>query len=129
MREPGELLARQAASLVDRLRLWTPQRWAAAAPPFGTRGDLVHHLASAFVQRAAETDRPLPRLDSDLALPDQLAVTADDLARSGNASYADVAHLLAHRADLLGDEVPASLRAELHGAPVQCPDTSEGPHP
>lgn len=106
----GELLAREARSLVDRLRLWTPERWAAAAPPpYGTRADLLHHLAQAFVERAAETDQPLPRLDSDLALPDQLAVTADDLVRSGRAEAADVGHLLAHRRDLLGEEPPAGL--------------------
>lgn len=122
MAEAGELLSRQAASLVERLRLWTPQRWAAAAPEHGTRAGVVHHLAQAFVTRAAETERPLPRLDSDLALPDQLAVTADDLARTGRATVDDVAHLLAHRRDLLGDEVPASLLAQLAGAEVRCPE-------
>jgi len=121
MAEAGDLLARQAASLVDRLRLWTPQRWAAAAPPYGTRGDVVHHLAQALVTRAAETDRPLPRLDSDLALPDQLAVTADDLVRTGRAELGDVAHLLAHRRDLLDDDVPPSLLAQLAGAEIRCP--------
>jgi hypothetical protein len=130
MADAGELLARQAASLVERLRLWTPQRWAAAAGSRpGTRADLVHHLAQSFVTRAGETDRPLPRLDSDLALPDQLAVTADDLARTGRATVEDVAHLLAHRRDLLGEDVPASLLEQLAGAPVQCPDRPEGPHP
>ena len=117
----GELLAREARSLVERLRLWTPERWAAARPPYGSRGDLVHHLAQAFVDRAGETDRPLPRLDTDLALPDQLAVTADDLVRSGRAELADVAHLLAHRRDLLGEDVPAGLRDQLGDVPVECP--------
>jgi hypothetical protein len=117
----GELLAREARSLVERLRLWTPERWAAAAPPYGTRADLVHHLAQAFVDRAGETERPLPRLDSDLALPDQVAVTADDLLRSGRAQLTDVGHLLAHRRDLLGEEPPAALIAQLGDAPVSCP--------
>lgn len=120
MPDAGELLAREARSLVERLRLWTPERWAAAAPPYGTRGDLVHHLAQALA--AQETDRSLPRLDSDLALPDQLAVTADDLVRSGRATEKHVAHLLAHRRDLLGDDVPAGLLAELGDAAVRCPD-------
>ncbi|MCU1674422.1 MAG: hypothetical protein JWN77_2535 [Frankiales bacterium] len=119
----ADLLAREARSLVDRLRLWTPARWAAEAAPYGTRADLVHHLAASFA--AAETDRPLPRLDSDLALPDQLAVTADDLVRSGRATEAHVGHLLAHRRDLLGEDVPAGL-AHL---PVRCPDTTKGPTP
>lgn len=116
MPEAPELLAREARSLVDRLRLWTPSRWAAAAAPWGTRADLVHHLAAAFA--GEETGRPLPRLDSDLALPDQLAVTADDLVRSGRARDEHVGHLLAHRRDLLGEDVPASL-AHL---PARCPD-------
>jgi hypothetical protein len=112
----ADLLAREARSLVQRLRLWTPARWAAAAPPFRTRGDLVHHLASAYAVDAG-APVPLPRLDSDLVLPDQLAVTADDLARSGRATPAHVGHLLAHRRDLLGEDPPAAL-AELV---VRCP--------
>ena len=119
----ADLLSREARSLVERLRLWTPERWAAAAPAYGTRGDLVHHLAAAFVVAAGETDRDLPRPDNDLVLPDQLAVTADDLVRSGNATTAHVAHLLAHRRDLLGEDVPPSLLAQLDGVPVQCPSS------
>ena len=129
MSEAADLLSREARSLVERLRLWTPARWAAAAPPYGTRADLVHHLAAAFVRQAGETPLPLPRLDSDLALPDQLAVTADDLVRCGRADLPAVAHLLAHRRDLLGDDVPAGLLARLAGVPVRGPDMTEGPHP
>jgi hypothetical protein len=119
--DAAELLAREARSLVDRLRLWTPQRWAAAAPPYATRADLAHHLAQSFVTAAGETTRPLPRLDSDLALPDQLAVTADDLVRTGRATLEHVAHLLAHRRDLLGEDVPPSLQEQLSGVEVRCP--------
>ena len=121
MPDAAELLDREARSLVERLRLWTPQRWTAAAPPYGTRADLAHHLAQSFVTAAGETDKPLPRLDSDLALPDQLAVTADDLVRTGGATLQHVAHLLVHRRDLLGEEVPASLLAQLAGVPLACP--------
>jgi len=106
------LLAREAASLVARLRVWQPSRWQASAGPFGSRGDLVHHLAQDLADLAGEAGVRLPRLDSDLALPDQLAVTADDLVRTrpddGLAGRA-VAHLLLHRADLLGEPVPAGL--------------------
>ena len=105
-----DLLAREAASLVARLRLFTPARWAAEALPWGTRADMVHHLAQSFV---TETTEPLPRLDSDLALPDQLAVTADDLVRTGLPSSDHVAHLLLHRRELLDEAVPAGLLAEL----------------
>ena len=117
------LLRRESRSLVQRLRLWTPARYAAAAPPWGSRADLVAHLAQRFADDAArlegEPPRRLPRLDSDLALADQLAVTSDDLLRAGadRALARDAAaHLLVHRLDLLGDEVPASL-AEALGLP------------
>ena len=99
-----------------RLRLFTPARWTAAADPFGTRGDLVHHLAAALVVAARETDRPLPRLTSDLALPDQLAVTATDLVATGATPQVvrdQCAHLLLHRRDLLDEPVPAGLLGEL----------------
>jgi len=107
-----ELLAHEAGSLVARLRLWTPARWAAAAPPYGTRGDLALHLAQWFADAAGEAPVRLPRLDSDLALPDQLAVTADDLVRTRPGAHQAgdaVAHVLLHRGDLLDEPVPAGL--------------------
>lgn len=109
------LLAREATSLVARLRLFTPARWAAEALPHGTRGDLVHHLSGALVAATGETDRALPRLD-DLVLADQLAVTADDLVRSEpdeRVALDQTAHLLLHRRELLEEAVPAGLLAEL----------------
>ena len=116
---PVALLRRESRSLVQRLRLWTPARYAAAAPPVGTRGDLVHHLAQALADAAAAQEgrprRALPRLD-DLALADQLAVTSDDLVRADPpeaVATAATAHLLAHRRDLLEEEVPAGLAAAL----------------
>jgi hypothetical protein len=110
------LLAKEVRSLVDRLRLWTPARWAAEAEPWGTRADLGRHLASWFADAAAAVEgsdlHDLPVLTPDLLVADQLAVTGDDLVRSsppadlcGDA----VAHLLAHRFDLLGEDVPTSL--------------------
>ena len=118
--DPTALLRRESRSLVQRLRLWTPARWAAAAPPYGTRADLAHHLAQRLADLAADAEggvrRPLPRLDGDLALPDQLAVTSDDLVRAGPPSevaVAATAHLLAHRKDLLDEDVPAGLAAAL----------------
>ena len=123
--EPTALLRRESRSLVQRLRLWTPARWAAAAPPYATRAELAHHLAQSLADLAAEAEeeqrRVLPRLDGDLALPDQLAVTADDLVRaapSPGAAVAATAHLLAHRKDLLDEDVPAGLAAALGIADV-----------
>ena len=114
------LLRRESRSLVQRLRLWTPARYAAAAPPWGTRADLVAHLTQVCADAAADLEglqrRPVPRLDSDLALADQLAVTSDDLVRAGpddDAARRTTAHLLVHRGDLLGEDVPASLATAL----------------
>ena len=85
-RAAADLLAHEAGSLVARLRLWTPARWAAAAPPCGTRADLVHHLAQWLADAAGEAPVRLPRLDSDLALPGLpdtkgLPAAADDSRR------------------------------------------------
>ncbi len=118
--DPTVLLRRESRSLVQRLRLWTPARYAAAAPPYGTRGDLVHHLVQALADSAADAEggprRPVPRLDSDLGLADQLAVMSEDLARaepSVGAAREATAHLLRHRRDLLGEEVPVGLAETL----------------
>ena len=117
---PVALLRRESRSLVQRLRLWTPARYAAAAPPFGTRADLVRHLAQACADAAAalegEPRRTVPRLDSDLGVADQLAVTCDDLVRASppdDLARAVTAHLLVHRLDLLGEDVPTSLAGAL----------------
>ena len=123
MNDATPLLDREARSLVQRLRLWTPARHAAATGRLGTRGDLVHHLAQSLADRAAEIDgtapRRLPRLDSDLGLADQLAVTADDLVRAAPSpalARAVTAHLLLHRTELLQDAVPPGL-ADALGLP------------
>jgi hypothetical protein len=109
-------LAKEVSSLVQRLRVWTPARWAADCPPWGTRADAARHLAQWLADQAAalegEQPRMLPVLTPDLLVADQLAVTGDDLVRARPAAgLVDdaVAHLLAHRFDLLGDEPPASL--------------------
>ena len=109
-----DLLRKEVGALVARLRLWTPARWAAACEPWGTRADLGRHLAQSWADLAADLEgqprRPLPVLAPDLLVADQLAVTGDDLVRASPAEQDDlVAHLLAHRFDLLGEEPPASL--------------------
>jgi hypothetical protein len=111
-----ELLVKEIGSLVQRLRLWTPARWAASCDPWGTRAGLGRHLAQWCADRAAELEgsprRELPVLIPDLLVADQLAVTGDDLVRAGpGPGLVDdaVAHVLAHRYDLLGEEPPASL--------------------
>ena len=113
---PEGLLTKEVGSLVQRLRLWTPARWAASCEPWGTRADLGRHLAQWCADRAAELEgeprRALPVLSPDLLVADQLAVTGDDLVRAGPAAplvQDAVAHLLLHRYDLFGEEPPASL--------------------
>jgi hypothetical protein len=113
---PEPLLTKEVAALVQRLRLWTPARWAAACDPWGTRADVARHLAQWFADRAAELEdlprRVLPVLSPDLLVADQLAVTGDDLVRAGPGDALveeAVAHLLAHRYDLLDEEPPGSL--------------------
>ena len=118
---PLELLRREARSFVQRLRLWTPLRYAAVVPgTTASRGDVIHHLAQCFADTTVAYEgaprRVLPRLPVDLSLADQLAVTAEDLARAGPSDAEAVlatAHLLAHRADLLDEAVPAGLAAAL----------------
>lgn len=114
--EAQQLLAKELASLVQRLRVWSPARWAAALDPWGTRADLGRHLAQWLADTAADLEgqphRPLPALRPDLLVADQLAVTGDDLVRAApdDARCQDaVAHVLAHRLDLLGEEPPESL--------------------
>ncbi|MDP9181756.1 MAG: hypothetical protein M3P04_03120 [Actinomycetota bacterium] len=113
---PEDLLAKEVGSLVQRLRLWTPTRWAVTCEPWGTRADLVRHVAQWCADHAADLEgeprRTLSVLGSDLLVADQLAVTGDDLLRAGpgpELRAAAVKHLLAHRFDLLGEAPPASL--------------------
>ena len=121
---PAALLNREATSLVRRLRLWTPARWAAQTSAGVGRADLAHHLVQALADAAADLEggppRPVPRFELDLALPDQLAVTASDVVRAGPTEALArtlTAHLVVHRFDLLDDAVPPGLALELG-----CPD-------
>jgi hypothetical protein len=81
---PDEL-ARAVDRLVDHIGQWTPSRWAASTVSLGavSRADAVHALAQRLADLEASAtgrpDRPVPRLDNDLVLPDQLRVTARDL--------------------------------------------------
>lgn len=76
-------LAVAVARLVGQVQHWTPARWAKPAEAGGTRADVVHGLAQRLADAAAdatgEPRRPVPRLENDLALPDQLRVLCADL--------------------------------------------------
>jgi hypothetical protein len=79
---------RAVQRLLDRTSHWTPARWSTPGASTGQgRGDLVHGLVQRLADLGAEVEgrppRPVPRLASDLALPDQLRVVAADLTAAG----------------------------------------------
>ncbi|WDZ88023.1 hypothetical protein [Micromonospora cathayae] len=81
--------------LVNQVGHWQAARW--AAPAAGSdvpRAALVHRLVQEVADLAAGAEgqprREVPRLDNDLALPDQLRVVAADLAAARPASAAVV---------------------------------------
>ncbi|MEU8153989.1 hypothetical protein AB0B94_10045 [Micromonospora sp. NPDC048986] len=77
--------------LVRQIAHWQQPRWAAVATVGNvSRADLVHRLVQEVANLAADAEgeprRVVPRLDNDLALPDQLrVVTADLLAADPGA--------------------------------------------
>jgi hypothetical protein len=98
-------LAVQVDRLVSQVSQWTPSRWAASTasgPGSGsgrggasgavngpTRAELVHGLVQEVADLAATAEgqprRPVPRLEHDAALPDQLRVVAADLIAASAA--------------------------------------------
>jgi hypothetical protein len=82
--------AASVRKLVGQVEHWTPSRWAASS---GTserqRSEVMHELVQHLADRTADAEgeprRPVPRLDNDLALTDQLRVVTDDLIRAGAA--------------------------------------------
>ncbi|MGH3656804.1 MAG: hypothetical protein ACRDUA_09095 [Micromonosporaceae bacterium] len=87
MPSEAEELAAAVARLVGQIQHWTPSRWGAASGVSGrSRADLVHalvqHLADLAAAAEGQAARTVPRLDNDLALPDQLLVVTRDLVRT-----------------------------------------------
>ncbi|MGW4497135.1 hypothetical protein ACWENR_00730 [Micromonospora sp. NPDC004336] len=77
-------LDRAVGLLVRQVGHWQQPRWAApTADGDVSRADLVHRLVQEIADLAADAEggprRGVPRLDNDLALPDQLRVVAADL--------------------------------------------------
>lgn len=78
------LLVDAVDRLVGQVSHWTSSRWAASSAAGGSRADAGHE----FAQRLADLEalasgrpsRPVPRLTSDLAIPDQWRVLVRDLA-------------------------------------------------
>ncbi|MGC4851975.1 hypothetical protein ACLQ24_00945 [Micromonospora sp. DT4] len=74
--------------LVRQVGHWEQPRWAATAPTGNVpRTDLVHRLAQEIANLAADAEgiprRTVPRLNNDLALPDQVRVVTADLLAAG----------------------------------------------
>jgi hypothetical protein len=83
---PGDdPLSAAVRKLVGQVSHWTPSRWAASSGGGASRAALMHDLVQWLADRGAVAEgrpaRPVPRLDNDLALPDQLQVVAADLGR------------------------------------------------
>ncbi|HEY2673039.1 MAG TPA: hypothetical protein VGJ07_22110 [Rugosimonospora sp.] len=81
-------LARSVDRLVGQIAQWTQSRWATStASGGGTRAAAVHALAQRLADlEAGLTGHPtheVPRLESDLVLPDQVKVIARDLLVAG----------------------------------------------
>ncbi|MBO4208839.1 hypothetical protein [Micromonospora echinofusca] len=81
-------LTRAVDLLVRQVGHWQGPRWGAAASTGNTsRAALVHRLVQEIANRAADAEgrprRTVPRLDNDLALPDQLRVVSADLVAAG----------------------------------------------
>jgi hypothetical protein len=103
-------LVRMVELLVNQVGHWSQPRWDLPATAGGpTRADIVYGLVQRLADLAADAEgeprRAVPRLDNDLALPDQLRVVAADLVVSGasdmltHAAAADVAEVRAELAD------------------------------
>jgi hypothetical protein len=77
---------------VNQVSHWTPGRWSRTAPVGVSRAELVHGLVQRLADWTADQEgrprRAVPRLGSDLALPDQLRVVVSDLVAA--APPADV---------------------------------------
>jgi hypothetical protein len=83
--------------LVDQVAHWTPARWSKAAGS-GTRAEAVHalvqHIADEGAAAEGRAPRPVPRLDNDLALPDQLRVVTADLIAAAPSDHEELAEVV-----------------------------------
>lgn len=84
----GDELRRAVDLLLGQVGHWTAARWAAPALAGNVnRSDLMHRLVQYIADLDADAEgqprRDVPRLDNDLALPDQLRVVTADLIAAG----------------------------------------------
>jgi hypothetical protein len=133
--DPLDVLRRELRSLVTRVRGFSATRFAAGAPPLGTRADVAFHLAGELARlgAAAEgaggdvTRRVVPRL-GDFVLPDQLAVVGGDLVAALGARPTDrlaamaLGEVVLHRRDLDGS-LPGRDAVAVLAAAYGCDET------
>jgi hypothetical protein len=74
----GHQLARAVEQLVNQVAHWTPARWTRSGSAVAVHA-LVQRLADLDAAVEGLATHRVPRLDSDLALPDQLKVVTVDL--------------------------------------------------
>lgn len=88
--------AASVRKLVGQVSHWTPSRWAASS-----RAEVMHELIQRLADRTADVEgearRAVPRLENDLALPDQLRVIAADAVAAGAADETALALVRATR--------------------------------
>lgn len=80
----GDGLSRAVELLGRQVGHWEPARWAArAGDGDASPAEVMHRLVQRIADLAADAEgqprRAVPRLDNDLALPDQLRVVVADL--------------------------------------------------
>ena len=95
--------AAAVGKLVGQISHWTPSRWAASSRAARLH-DLVQQLADRTADAEGQPRRAVPRLDNDLALPDQLRVVAADTVTAGAADETALALVQAIRHAYFGAE-------------------------
>lgn len=124
-----EHLLRHLERLRSAVSVWSVGRWAAEPrslpgllPTSTTCAGVAYHLVQVLADVAAAAEgrpaRPVARPDSDLVLPHQLAVMANDIARADPAEpllRAAVGEVILHRAEIDGARPPDDLGRELVG--------------
>ncbi|HET8681170.1 MAG TPA: hypothetical protein VFM54_04775 [Micromonosporaceae bacterium] len=80
----AEAVLRELEVLRNRVSHWGQPRWVGRAD---TVYGLVQRIADLAADAEGEPRRPVPRLDSDLALVDQLRVVTADLLAAGPAAH------------------------------------------
>jgi hypothetical protein len=88
--------AASVRKLVGQVSHWTPSRWAASSRA-SLMSELIQQLADRTADAEGEPRRAVPRLENDLALPDQLRVIAADAVAAGAADEGALALVEAAR--------------------------------